>query len=63
MHTILIAGAGVGGLAAAHRLRKSLPDTDKIVVFDRESVHTFWPSLPGSPRVAQSLTPSAMRMA
>lgn len=45
MHTILIAGAGVGGLAAAHRLRKSLPDTDQIVVFDKESAHTFWPSL------------------
>ena len=45
MPRVLIAGAGVGGLAAAHRLRRQLPDSDEIVVFDHSPVHTFWPSL------------------
>ncbi|MDA8205157.1 MAG: FAD/NAD(P)-binding oxidoreductase [Thermaerobacter sp.] len=45
MARILIAGAGVGGLAAAHRLRLHLPQSDQIVVFDQNSMHTFWPSL------------------
>ena len=45
MAKVLIAGAGVGGLAAAHRLRKRLPNSDEIVVFDQSSFHTFWPSL------------------
>ena len=45
MSTVLICGGGVGGLAAAHRLRRLLPENNQIVVFDQESVHTFWPSL------------------
>lgn len=45
MARVLIAGAGVGGLAAAHRLRRQLPDSDEIVVFDHSPTHTFWPSL------------------
>ncbi len=45
MARVLIAGAGVGGLAAAHRLRRLLPGSDEIVVFDHHAVHTFWPSL------------------
>jgi sulfide:quinone oxidoreductase len=45
MRRVLIAGAGVGGLAAAHALSRSLATDDEIVVFDRESSHTFWPSL------------------
>lgn len=45
MARILIAGAGVGGLSTAHRLRRLLPRTEEIVVFDQSPVHTFWPSL------------------
>ncbi len=45
MARVLIAGAGVGGLAAAHRLRRQLSDSNEIVVFDQSPVHTFWPSL------------------
>ena len=45
MHRVLIGGAGVGGLVVAHALRRRLPPEDEIVVFDRESVHTFSPSL------------------
>ena len=45
MARVLIAGAGVGGLAAAHRLRRQLATSDEIVVFDHSPVHTFWPSL------------------
>lgn len=42
---VLIVGAGVGGLAAAHKLRRLLPAADRVVVFDQSPVHTFWPSL------------------
>lgn len=45
MRQVLICGGGVGGLAAAHRLRRLLSKDDRIVVFDRSDVHTFWPSL------------------
>lgn len=45
MHRVLIAGGGVGGLAAAHRLRELLPADDEVVVFDGRADHTFWPSL------------------
>ena len=45
MARVLIAGAGVGGLATAHQLRRRLPRSDEIVVFDQSAVHTFWPSL------------------
>lgn len=45
MRQVLIVGGGVGGLAAAHRLRRLLPAEDRVVVFDPSPVHTFWPSL------------------
>ena len=45
MHTVLVAGGGVGGLACAHRLSRQLPEGDRVVVFDHRPVHTFWPSL------------------
>jgi len=43
--TVLVLGAGVGGVVAAHYLRKLLPPQDKIIVFDREENHLFAPSL------------------
>jgi sulfide:quinone oxidoreductase len=43
--TTLILGGGVGGIVAANRLRKLLPRTDRIVLFDREQYHVFQPSL------------------
>src|SRR3989344_5408041 len=43
--TVLILGAGVGGVVAANRLRELLPKQDKIVVIDRERDHLFAPSL------------------
>ncbi len=43
--TVLILGAGIGGIVAAETLRKLLPREDRIVVIDRASVHVFPPSL------------------
>lgn len=43
--TVLILGAGVGGVVAAYHLRKLLTSEDKIIIFDRESNHLFAPSL------------------
>ncbi len=43
--TVLILGAGVGGLVAARRLRARLPRGDRVVVVDRAERHLFQPSL------------------
>jgi sulfide:quinone oxidoreductase len=43
--TVLVLGAGVGGVVAAHRLRASLPNTDRVVLVDRERQHVFQLSL------------------
>ena len=43
--TVLILGAGIGGIVAAENLRKLLPREDRIVVIDRTSEHVFPPSL------------------
>ncbi len=43
--TIVVLGAGVGGLIAASALRKRLPRTHRIVLVDREPEHVFAPSL------------------
>lgn len=43
--TVLVLGAGVGGVVAAHNLRKLLPSQDKVIIFDREENHLFAPSL------------------
>lgn len=43
--TILILGAGVGGIVTARELRKRLPRPHRIVLVDREREHLFAPSL------------------
>ena len=43
--TILILGGGIGGLVAANRLRKSLPEEHHVVLVEREGVSVFAPSL------------------
>lgn len=43
--TIVILGAGVGGLIAASELRKRLPQRHRVVLVDREREHLFAPSL------------------
>ncbi len=43
--TVVILGAGSGGLVAAHHLRKQLPGKHRIVLIDRSSDHLFSSSL------------------
>jgi len=43
--TVLVLGGGVGGVVAAHRLRASLPRSDRVILVDREREHLFQPSL------------------
>ncbi|MDO8786556.1 MAG: FAD/NAD(P)-binding oxidoreductase [Sulfuritalea sp.] len=43
--TVLILGAGIGGIVAAETLRKLLPSEDRVVVVERERNHVFAPSL------------------
>ena len=43
--TVLVLGGGVGGLAAANRLRKVLPARHRVVLVDRERQLVFQPSL------------------
>ncbi|MEX0692456.1 MAG: FAD/NAD(P)-binding oxidoreductase [Gemmatimonadales bacterium] len=43
--TVLVLGAGSGGLVAARRLRRRLPATDRVVLVDRATHHLFQPSL------------------
>lgn len=43
--TALVLGGGVGGVVAATRLRERLPDTDRVLLVDREREHVFQPSL------------------
>ncbi len=43
--TVLVLGGGTGGLVAANRLRKRLPQEHRIVLIDREEHHLFQPSL------------------
>lgn len=43
--TVAVLGGGVGGLVAAHRLRKRLPRTDRVLLITREEQHVFQPSL------------------
>lgn len=43
--TALVLGAGIGGITAAHALRRLLPASDRVVVIERERDHVFAPSL------------------
>ena len=43
--TIVILGAGIGGIVAASLLRKALPRTHSVVLVEREERHIFSPSL------------------
>lgn len=48
MKTILILGAGIGGVAALHRIKKSMRKSEpiRIILFEKENKFTFAPSLP-----------------
>lgn len=41
----VILGGGIGGVVAAHELRKRLPSSHRIVVVDRSADHVYQPSL------------------
>jgi sulfide:quinone oxidoreductase len=41
----VVLGGGVGGLVAAHELRRRLPNTHRVVLVDRSADHTYQPSL------------------
>lgn len=43
--TIVVLGAGIGGIVAATRLRKRLPPEYRVVLVERESEYVFPPSL------------------
>ena len=43
--TVIVLGGGIGGVAAANRLRKRLSSRDRVVLVDREDQHLFQPSL------------------
>ena len=43
--TVLILGAGIGGIALATRLRRLVPRVHRIALVDQEAAHVFAPSL------------------
>jgi sulfide:quinone oxidoreductase len=43
--TILVLGGGIGGLVAAHELRRLLPTAHRVILVEREPRHVFAPSL------------------
>jgi sulfide:quinone oxidoreductase len=43
--TALVLGGGVGGIVAAHRLRRALPAGCRVILVEREAQHVFAPSL------------------
>lgn len=43
--TVLVLGAGIGGIVAAETLRKLLPASDRVIAVDRAGQHFFPPSL------------------
>ncbi len=44
--TVLVLGAGIGGLVAANRLRRMLNKEHRVVLADRSPIFTFAPSFP-----------------
>ena len=59
MHRVVIVGGGVGGMVAAHELRRQLAVSDQVTVIEQSPVHTFWPSLlwiTGGTRKADQVT-------
>ncbi len=42
--TIVILGGGIGGIVTANKLRKLLPETHRIILFERSEIHSFAPS-------------------
>ena len=42
--TVLILGAGIGGLVAASELRRLLPDEHRVVLVEKNPMHAFPPS-------------------
>jgi sulfide:quinone oxidoreductase len=64
-HTVVVLGSGVGGLVAAHRLRRRLPKSDRVVLVDRDTEYRYAPSylwvLDGS-RTPQRLTRPLARL-
>lgn len=43
--TVVVLGGGVGGIVAAHRLRKGLAREHRVILVERETSHIFSPSL------------------
>ena len=43
--TVLVLGAGIGGIVAAETLRKLLPASDRVIAVDRAGQHFSPPSL------------------
>ena len=43
-NTVVVLGAGTGGIVAAHRLRRELPPGDRVVVVEREPTYRYAPS-------------------
>src|SRR3990170_6589370 len=43
-HTVVVLGGGIGGIVAAHRLRRELDASDRVVVIERDSTYRFAPS-------------------
>lgn len=43
--TVIVLGAGLGGLVASEALRKRLPASDRVIAIDQQTQHYFPPSL------------------
>jgi sulfide:quinone oxidoreductase len=43
-HTAVVLGGGIGGVVAAHRLRRELDERDRVVIIERDPIYRFAPS-------------------